>query len=67
MTEKKSSNTVRMNEMVESVKARGWITYDEASQFIAELGATPGTVRRFLRRMESAGIEVASLSPQPVM
>jgi RNA polymerase primary sigma factor len=49
-----------MNEMVESVKARGWITYDEASQFIAELGATPGTVRRFLRRMESAGIEVTS-------
>jgi RNA polymerase primary sigma factor len=49
-----------MNEMVESVKTRGWITYDEASQFIAELGATPGTVRRFLRRMEAAGVEVTA-------
>jgi len=60
MTAKKSSNAAKMNEMVESVKARGWITYDEASQFIARLGATPGTVRRFLRRMDAAGIEVTT-------
>ena len=49
-----------MDELIDSVKSRGWITYDEASRFIAEIGATPGTVRRFLRRIESAGIEVTS-------
>lgn len=49
-----------MNQVIESVKTRGWITYDEASGFIAEMGATPGTVRRFLRRIEAAGIEVTS-------
>ncbi len=60
MSAKKSSNAGKMNEMIDSVKGRGWITYDEASQFIAELGATPGTVRRFLRRMEAAGVEVTA-------
>jgi RNA polymerase primary sigma factor len=49
-----------MDELIDSVKSRGWITYDEASRFIAEIGATPGAVRRFLRRIESAGIEVTS-------
>lgn len=47
-----------INEVIESVKARGWITYDEASEVIANIGATPGTVRRFLRRIEAAGVEV---------
>jgi RNA polymerase primary sigma factor len=60
MTAQKSSNAAKMNEMIDSVKGRGWITYDEASQFIAELGATQGTVRRFLRRMEAAGVEVTA-------
>ena len=64
MTTEKSSKAAKMNEMVESVKTRGWITYDEASEFIAELGATPGTVRRFLRRMEAAGVEVPKKSGQ---
>ena len=49
-----------MNDVIESVKARGWITYDEASEVIARVGATPGTVRRFLRRIESAGVEVTA-------
>ncbi len=47
-----------MNEVIESVKARGWITYDDASEAIAKIGASPGTVRRFLRRIETAGVEI---------
>jgi len=47
-----------MNDVIDSVKARGWITYDEASEVIARMGATPGTVRRFLRRIEAAGVEM---------
>ncbi|MFZ1862628.1 MAG: sigma-70 family RNA polymerase sigma factor [Polyangiales bacterium] len=47
-----------MNEVLESVKARGWITYNEASEVVAQIGATQATVRRFLRRLESAGVEV---------
>jgi len=55
---RKAKETQRMDEAVEAVKARGWITYDEASEIIAEVGATQATVRKFLRRLESAGIEV---------
>lgn len=58
MPAKKSSTTAFVNEVIESVQARGWITYDEASQVIAKIGASPGTVRRFLRRIEVAGVEV---------
>jgi len=58
MSAKKSSDTVKMNEVIETVKPRGWITYNEASQVIAEIGATQGTVRKFLRRLENAGVEV---------
>jgi RNA polymerase primary sigma factor len=58
MSAKKSSKTVMMNEVVDAVRARGWITYNEASEFIAKIGATQGTVRKFLRRIEAAGIEV---------
>lgn len=47
-----------MNEAIDAVKARGWITYDEASEVIASIGATQGNVRKFLRRIEAAGIEV---------
>jgi RNA polymerase primary sigma factor len=47
-----------MNEVLESVKARGWITYGEASEVVAKIGATQATVRRFLRRLEAAGVEV---------
>jgi len=47
-----------MNEVVDAVRARGWITYNEASEFIAKIGATQGTVRKFLRRIEAAGIDV---------
>jgi len=47
-----------MNEVIDAVKARGWITYNEASQVIAQIGATQGTVRKFLRRIEAAGVEV---------
>jgi RNA polymerase sigma factor (sigma-70 family) len=47
-----------MNEVIDAVKARGWITYNEASQVIAKIGATQGTVRKFLRRIEAAGVEV---------
>ena len=49
-----------MNQVIESVKARGWITYDEASETIASIGASPGTVRRFLRRVEAAGVEITA-------
>ena len=55
---KKSSDTVMMNEVIDAVKARGWITYNEASHVIAKIGATQGTVRKFLRRIEAAGVEV---------
>jgi len=58
MSTKKSSDTIMMNEVVDAVKARGWITYDEASGVIAKIGATQGTVRKFLRRIEAAGVEV---------
>ncbi len=58
MSAKKSSDTIMMNEVVDAVRARGWITYNEASEFIAKIGATQGTVRKFLRRLETAGIEV---------
>ena len=58
MSAQKSSNAAMMNEVIESVKGRGWITYDEASEVIAKMGATPGTVRRFLRRIEAAGVEM---------
>jgi len=47
-----------MNEVVDAVRARGWITYNEASEVIARIGATQGTVRKFVRRLEAAGIEV---------
>jgi len=47
-----------MNEAIDTVKARGWITYQEASALIAKLGATQGTVRKFSRRLEAAGVEV---------
>lgn len=59
MTEKsKAKETGMMKELIEAVKPRGWITYDEASEVIATIGATQGTVRQFLRRIESASIEV---------
>ena len=47
-----------MNEVIDAVRARGWITYNEASEVIAKIGATQGTVRKFLRRLDAAGIEV---------
>jgi len=58
MRTQKSSDTIVMNEVIDAVKARGWITYDEASEVIASLGATQGTVRKLIRRLEAAGIEV---------
>ena len=58
MSAKKSSDTVMMNEVVNAVKARGWITYDEASEVMAKIGATQGNVRKFLRRLDTAGVEV---------
>jgi len=58
MKTKKSSENAIMSEVLESVKARGWITYGEASQVVAKMGATQGNVRRFLRRLEVAGVEV---------
>ena len=60
MSAKKSSSNEVMNQVIESVKARGWITYDEASETIASIGATPGAVRRFLRRIEAAGVEITA-------
>jgi len=58
MSSKKSSDNVAMNEAIEAVRARGWITYNEASAVIAQVGATQGTVRKFIRRLEAAGVEV---------
>lgn len=58
MTQKKSSDAAIMSEVIDAVKARGWITYNEASEVVARIGATQGTVRKFLRRLESAGVEV---------
>jgi RNA polymerase primary sigma factor len=58
MSAKKSSNAVIMNEVIDAVRARGWISYDEASEVIVGIGATQGTVRKFVRRLEAAGIEV---------
>ena len=45
MSSKKSVDAVIMNEVIEAVRARGWITYNEASEVIAKVGATQGTVR----------------------
>lgn len=58
MSSNKSSDNTIMNEVIDAVKPRGWITYDEASQAIAKIGATQGTVRKFMRRLEAAGVEV---------
>jgi RNA polymerase primary sigma factor len=58
MPAQKSSDTVMMKEVIDAVRARGWITYNEASDVIAKIGATQGTVRKFLRRIEAAGVEV---------
>ena len=59
MTETSKAKEIgMMKEVIEAVRARGWITYDEASEVIAKIGATQGTVRKFLRRLETAGIEV---------
>ncbi len=58
MPSNKSSDNTIMNEVIDAVKPRGWITYDEASQVIAKIGATQGTVRKFMRRLEAAGVEV---------
>ena len=41
MSSKKSSSNEVMNQVIESVKARVWITYDEASETIASIGASP--------------------------
>ncbi len=58
MPAKKSREIEIMNEALDAVKPRGWITYGEASEVVARIGATPGNVRRFLRRLEAAGVEV---------
>ena len=58
MSAKKSNDTIMMNEVIDAVKARGWITYNEASEVIAKIGATQGNVRKFLRRLDNAGVEV---------
>ncbi len=59
MTDKtRAKQTAMMAELIEAVKPRGWVTYDEASEVIAKIGATQATVRKFLRRIESTGIEV---------
>ena len=49
-----------MNEVVESVRGQGWITYAQAAEVIASVGATQATVRRFIRRLEAAGVEVTA-------
>jgi RNA polymerase primary sigma factor len=54
----KATETATMKEVIDAVKPRGWITYDEASEVIAKIGATQGTVRKFLRRLETTGIEI---------
>lgn len=54
----KANETAVMNDTIEAVKARGWITYDEASEVVAQVGASQATVRKFLRRIETAGIEI---------
>jgi RNA polymerase primary sigma factor len=58
MSSKKSGNDEIMNDVIEAVSARGWITYNEASEVIATIGATQGTVRKFTRRLDAAGVEV---------
>jgi RNA polymerase primary sigma factor len=58
MSEKKSSDTAMMNEVIDAVRARGWITYNDASEVIAKIGATQGTVRKFIRRLDAAGVDV---------
>jgi len=58
MSTQKSSDATMMNDVIETVRARGWITYNEASEVIAKIGATQGTVRKFIRRLEAAGVDV---------
>lgn len=58
MDSNKANEIAMMKEAIDAVKPRGWITYDEASAVVAKIGATQGTVRKFLRRVETAGIEI---------
>lgn len=40
MTDKtRAKQTAMMAELIEAVKPRGWVTYDEASEVIAKIGA----------------------------
>lgn len=64
MTDTNSTQKQSMNEIIEAVTAQGWITYDQAAEVIASLGANPGNVRRFLRRLEAAGVEVTVSEPR---
>ncbi len=54
----KAKEIAMMKEAVDAVRARGWITYDEASEVVASIGASQATVRKLLRRFEAAGVEV---------
>ena len=50
MSAKTSSNDVKMNEVIDAVKARGWITYDEASGSSPRWARPRGPFGSFLRR-----------------
>jgi RNA polymerase primary sigma factor len=64
MSDTNSTQKQTMNEIIEAVSAQGWVTYDQAAEVIASLGANPGNVRRFLRRLETAGVEVTVSEPR---
>ncbi len=64
MSNTNSTQKQTMSEIIEAVSAQGWVTYDQAAEVIASLGANPGNVRRFLRRLETAGVEVTVNEPR---
>lgn len=47
-----------IDDTIDSVRAQGWITYDQAVDVLLANKPTPGNVRRLVRKLELAGVEV---------
>lgn len=51
---------LNIDETIEAVRAQGWITYDQAVDVLLAITPTPGNVRRMVRKLELAGIDVTT-------
>lgn len=49
---------LNIDEAIDAVRAQGWITYGQAVEVLLAIGPTPGNVRRFVRKLELAAIDV---------